>query len=91
MGGAACVVHALCEKWAILDPFSPMAHVAAVTTVFPCTGLLRFLRSPKTQIMSENKPYFPLKMPVCCLNLLFLPCGCSSPGGGGCSGWSRES
>ena len=29
-----------------------MAKMTAVTTVFPYTGLLRFLLSPKTQIMS---------------------------------------
>ena len=34
---------------------------------------------------------FPLKMPDCCVNLLFLPCGWSSPGGGWFSGWSQES
>ena len=33
---------------------------------------------------------FPLKMPDCCRNLLFLPCGCSSPVGGWFSGWSRQ-
>ena len=50
---------ALCEKWAILDPFPPMAKVTAATTVFPYAGLLRFLLSPKTQI----KSCFTLKMP----------------------------
>ena len=40
--------------------------------VFPYTGLLRFLLSPKTQIMSYNKLRVALKMPHCCLN---LPCG----------------
>ena len=34
---------------AILDPFPPMAKVTAVTTVFPYTGLLRFL------LRSENR------------------------------------
>ena len=29
-------------------------------------------------------------MPDCCLNLSFSPHGCSSPGGGWFSGWSRE-
>ena len=47
---------ALCPRCAraveaILDLFSPMA---ADTTVFPCTGLLRLLLSPKTQIMKAN-------------------------------------
>ena len=37
---------------AILDPFSLMAKVTLVTTVFPYTGLLRFLLGPKTQILS---------------------------------------
>ena len=27
MGGAPCAVPALCKKWAVLDPFSPMAKV----------------------------------------------------------------
>ena len=35
--------------------------------------------SPKTQIMSEHSPCFALKMPDCCLNLLVLPRGRSSP------------
>ena len=64
--------------------------MTAVTTVLPYTGLLRFLHSPKTEIMSENKLCFPLKMPHCCLNLLVLPCGRSFPCGEWCSGWSRE-
>ena len=38
--GAPCAVPALCEKWAILDPVSPMAKVTAEATVFPCAGLL---------------------------------------------------
>ena len=50
--------------------FSLMATVTAVTTVFSYTGALRFFLSPKTQIMSQNKPYFPLTMPDCCRNLL---------------------
>ena len=53
-----------------------MARATAVTTVFPSAGLLRFLLSPKTQIMSEKKLYFPLKNPDCCRSLLCLPCGC---------------
>ena len=44
-----------------MDPFSPMAKVTAVATLFPYTGLLRFLLSPKTQVMSDNKLYFPQK------------------------------
>ena len=43
---------AVCEKWAILDPF--ILLVTPVTTVFPHTVLLRFLLSPNTQI-SSNK------------------------------------
>ena len=44
---------ALClRRGKILDPFSLMAKVTAVSTVFPYTGLLRFLLSPKTQITS---------------------------------------
>ena len=53
---------ALCEQWAISDPFSPMAKVTAATTVFPDTGLLRFLLSPKTQTMSSTNLLFTLKM-----------------------------
>ena len=43
---------ALCERLAILDPFSPTAKVTAVTTVSLYTGLLRFFLGPKTQTMS---------------------------------------
>ena len=50
-----------------------MAKVTAVATVFPYTGLLRFLLSSTTQTMSYNKLYFPLKMPDCCLDLLSPP------------------
>ena len=41
---------ALCEKWAIFEPFPPMAKVTVVTAVFPDTGLPISLLSPKTQI-----------------------------------------
>ena len=44
-------------------------------TVFPYTGLLRFLLSPRTQI----KLCFTMKMPDRWLNLLFLPCGRMRP------------
>ena len=40
---------------AILDPFPPMAKVTAMTNVFPYTGILRFLLSPKTQIKLKRK------------------------------------
>ena len=66
---------ALCEKWAIFDPFPPMAKVTAVATVIPYTGLLRFFFSPKTQIMSQTDLCFALKMPDCCLNPVFFACG----------------
>ena len=75
------------QKVGYLGPVSHLGQVTAVTTVLPDTGLLAFLLSPKTQTML----YFPLKMPECCLNLLCLPCGPCSPGGGWCSGWSGES
>ena len=89
IGGAPCAVPALCGKWAILHPLSPMAKVTSVATVFPDTGLLRFLLSPRTQVMSSTSRCFTLKMPDCCLNLPFLPCGRGFPGGGGWfSGWS---
>ena len=89
-GGAPCAVPALCEKEAILDPFSPMATVTAITTVFPDTGLLRFSEGPKTQIMSQNELCFTLKMPDCCPNLLFCLVDMCFPGGGWLSGWWRE-
>ena len=53
--------------------------MTAVSTVFPYTGLLRFLLSAQNQIMSHSNLCFTLKMPDCCLNLLFLPCGCMLP------------
>ena len=31
---------ALCEKWAILDPFSPIAKVTAATTVYRTAQIL---------------------------------------------------
>ena len=43
---------ALCEKEAILDPFSLMAMVTAVTAVLPDTALLKFFVSPKTLAIS---------------------------------------
>ena len=49
----------------------PMAKVTAITAAFPYIGLLTFLLSLKTHI----KLCFTVKMPDCCLNLLFLPCG----------------
>ena len=71
-GRAPCGV----RKLGCLDAFPPMAEVSAVTTVFPDTGLLRFLLTPKNQIMNSSKLYFPLKVPDCCLkkNMLFSPC-----------------
>ena len=67
---------ALCEKSAMFDPFPPpMAKGTAVTAVFPCAGRLRFLLSPKTQMMSYHRQCFTLKMPDCGLNPLVLPCG----------------
>ena len=63
------------RKVGYLDPFSLMAKGTVITTVFPDIGLLRFLLSPKTEMMSESKPCFTLKMPDCRLNLLVLPCG----------------
>ena len=61
--GAPCAVLALCKKLATLDTFPPMANLTVVTTVFPNMGLLTFLLSPKTQILSENKRCFTLKVP----------------------------
>ena len=88
--GAHRALCACCAKSrAFSDLFPPMAKVTTVSTVFSQTGLLRFLLSPKTQMMSENNACFILKMPECCLNLLFcLPAVCSPGGGwlGGCQG-----
>ena len=67
-----------------------MAEVTAVITVFPDIGLLRLLLSPKTQIMSQNKLCFTLKMPDCCLNLLFLPLDVDSLVVGGFQGGHRK-
>ena len=44
-------------------PVFPIAKVTAVTTVFPDTGLLRLLPSPKTQIMISNKRWSISKLP----------------------------
>ena len=52
-----------------------MAKVTAVTTLCPHAGPLRFLLSPKTQMMSQNKRCFALQMPDRCLNPLVLPRG----------------
>ena len=89
-GGAPCTVPALfprCVKSRLCSTrCPPMAKVTAVTTVFLCTGSLRFLLSPKTQIMSEHKLCFRLKMPECCLNPLVLLRGRSPPVVGGVQG-----
>ena len=74
IGGLPCAVRALCKKQATLDSFPPLAYVTAVTTMIPYTGLLRFLLSPKTQIMSYKQLRPTLKMTDGCLNLLLLPC-----------------
>ena len=42
-----------------------MAKGTAVTTVFPCSGLRRFLLSPKTQAMNQETRCFTLKVPEC--------------------------
>ena len=73
---------ALCPRCAkgelVWTRFPPMARV---TTVFPHMGLLSFLLSPTTQIMSQNERCFPLKMPDCCRNPLLLPRGRRLPRG----------
>ena len=86
-GGAPCAA----QKVGYFGPFFPNGQVTAVSTVFPCPGLLGLLLSSNSQIVSSNKLCFTLKMPDCCLNLLFLPRGCSFCGGGWCSRWSPES
>ena len=42
----------LCEKYAIVDLFSPMAKVTALAAVFPDTGLPQIPTQSKIQIMS---------------------------------------
>ena len=71
--GAHPTLCALCAKSTrFCDPFSPMAKVAAVTTVFPCAGLLTFLRSPKpgkcveTDYVSHQKCQIAVQMCCCC-------------------------
>ena len=59
------------RKVGCFGPVFPMTKVTTAATVFPDTGLLGFFLSPKTHI----RLCFTLKMPHCCLNLLFLPCG----------------
>ena len=54
--GARCALCLRCaralQKVGYFDPFALMAKVTAVNTVFPYTVLLRFLFSPKTQIVN---------------------------------------
>ena len=57
-----------CAKTGILDSFSLMAEVTAVSTVFP---LRTDPDSYSVPILSSNKRYSPLRMPDCCLHLLF--------------------
>ena len=54
-----CTGGALCPRHTRADPGG---RGDTVTIVFPHMGQLRFLLSPKTQLMSHNKPYFPLKI-----------------------------
>ena len=65
LGGTPCAVRALCEKWAILEPFSDGQgdRKDYCVPILKSMGL-GFLLSPKTQIMSENKLYFPLKSQI---------------------------
>ena len=69
---------ALCPRCA-----ETIAKGTAVPTVFPYAGLRRFLLGSKTQVTSQHKRCFTLQMPDCSLNLLLLPRGRGSPGGGG--------
>ena len=77
-GGGGGAHRALCRdvrKIGYFGPVFPNGQGNAVSIVFPYAGLLRFLLSPKAQILSQHTLYFPLKVPDRCLNLLFLPCG----------------
>ena len=108
--GACCSVDLTCisvpalcalyEESAILDPFPPMANVTAVTTLCPPAGPLRFLLSPKTQTMSQNKRCFALRqfpghfvvhMPSCPLSCVVSRISCLVFGGGaeGTAPWGR--
>ena len=79
--------HALCKKLAILDLCCLMAKVTAVTTVYPHTGLPRFLTllSPKTQITMFHAENARLLS-----NLLFCPVDVASPMVGGFLGGHRN-
>ena len=59
------------RKVGYFGPISPDWQVDAVTTVFPHTGLPRFLHRQKTQVMSRNAPPTvdapPLVLPHACL------------------------
>ena len=57
----------------------------------PIHGSSQILTQPKNSDNELKQPTFPLKMPDGCPDLRSLPRGHSSPGGGGFSGWSRES
>ena len=64
LGGArfaVCVLPALWGRWrkvGRLKSIFPDGQGDTVIIVFLYTGLLRFLLSPKTQTMSENKLHF---------------------------------
>ena len=80
----ACAV----RKKAILDPFPPMAKVTAVTTVFPCTGLLG-TQSKHSDHECNNKLCFALTMPDCSIRC-FCPVDVAPPVVGGVQGGRRN-
>ena len=70
------VHRALSEKWFILDPFSPIAKVTPVTTVFLDTGLPQILTLSKNSDNELKQNYFTLKMPECCQCFIQVCCFC---------------
>ena len=79
MGGALCAARMLCKKQANVDPFSPLAKVTAVTTVFPDTGLPQIPPQSTNSSNEFKQTMFHTSnarmLSVFHLNLLFLPCG----------------
>ena len=62
---------------------APCAVPSLWAAVSPDTGLIRFLLSPKTQMLKQTM----FAVCICC----FCPVDICCPGGGWFSGWSRES
>ena len=65
----------LCQKQAILDLFSPMAKVTAVTTVFPCTGLSQIPTQSKN---SGRSMFHTANAGLLPKSAVFALCACST-------------